>query len=104
MGGIVVGMDGSNGSAQALKWALEEGRRLLADAVTKAGGGEDVRQEVLIGEGHGPAKALLDAASGADMLVVGSRGRGGFQGLLLGSVSQQVLHHAKCPVVVIPTA
>jgi len=139
MGGIVVGMDGSKGSAQALRWALEEarlrgtevracfvvdriytepewasliipsadellreGKRLLANAVTKVEGGEDVRQEVLIGEGHGPAKALLDAASDADMLVVGSRGRGGFQGLLLGSVSQQVLHHAKCPVVVVP--
>jgi nucleotide-binding universal stress UspA family protein len=48
-----------------------------------------------------PAKALLDEGKDADLLVVGSRGRGGFSSLLLGSVSQQVTHHAPCPVVVI---
>ena len=48
-----------------------------------------------------PARALLDAGEGAWMLVVGSRGLGGFQGLLLGSVSQQVVHHADCPVLVV---
>jgi nucleotide-binding universal stress UspA family protein len=49
-----------------------------------------------------PARALLEAGEGAWMLVVGSRGLGGFQGLLLGSVSQQVVHHAACPVLVVP--
>jgi nucleotide-binding universal stress UspA family protein len=49
-----------------------------------------------------PAEALLDAASDADMIVLGSRGAGGFARLLMGSVSAQVAHHAHCPVVIIP--
>lgn len=49
-----------------------------------------------------PAAALQRIGRGADMIVIGSRGRGGFGGLLLGSVSQQVVRHAPCPVVVIP--
>jgi nucleotide-binding universal stress UspA family protein len=48
-----------------------------------------------------PGRALIDAAEGADVLVVGARGRGGFAGLLLGSVSDQVTHHAPCPVTVV---
>jgi nucleotide-binding universal stress UspA family protein len=47
------------------------------------------------------ASALLDVSEGADVLVVGARGLGGFRGLLLGSVSQQCLHHATCPVAIV---
>ena len=50
----------------------------------------------------GAASAILEAAKGADLVVMGSRGLGGFSGLLLGSVSHQVAHHATCPVVIVP--
>ena len=49
-----------------------------------------------------PAEELIKASNDADMLVVGSRGNGGFARLLLGSVSSKVMHHASCPVTVIP--
>jgi nucleotide-binding universal stress UspA family protein len=48
-----------------------------------------------------PAQILLDAADGAELLVVGSRGHGGFSEALIGSVSQNCVHHSTCPVVVI---
>jgi len=51
---------------------------------------------------HQPAATLLDAAVGAALLVVGSRGRGALCGLVLGSVGQTLLHHATCPVAVVP--
>ena len=65
--------------------------------------GLDAPVERLVVSGA-PASALLAAAEGADLLVVGSRGVGGFKGLLLGSISHYVANHARCPVVVIPHA
>lgn len=50
---------------------------------------------------NSPASAILDAAKDADLIVVGSRGHGGFPGLHLGSVSTQVVNHAQCPVLVV---
>ena len=60
--------------------------------------GVEIRRIVRRGR---PADTLIKAAEGADMLVVGSRGRGGFRGLLLGSVSQTIAHHGDCPVVIV---
>ena len=140
MNRIVVGVDGSDTSRAALRWAIKEAvhHGSSVDAVhawhySYTGGGYTVDAGMIdpimyhqAGEGllnavvdaedetglatpvhrvlvnDSPAFALLQAAKGADLIVVGSRGRGGFAGLLLGSVSQQVVHHAPCPVVVIP--
>ena len=135
---IVVGVDGSPASENALRWAIEQARvtggtvqtvtaweypafygwvgavpvadgfdpqelatRTLAETVTAVAGAEppvQISQAVIPGN---PARALLDAAEGAALLVVGSRGLGGFSGAVLGSVSRHLTEHAPCPVVVI---
>ncbi len=56
--------------------------------------------EPVVKEGR-PAEVLIEASAGADLIVVGSRGHGGFVGLLLGSVSTQVVHHSHCPVTIV---
>lgn len=135
---IVVGVDGSDHSGQALAYAIDEARRRqgTVDAVhayappmywaapefgvliprpeddvvedanrvldeALADCPDDVVVARVVVEGPA-ARALLETAEGADVLVVGSRGRGGFLGLLLGSTSHQVVTHATCPVVVVP--
>ena len=79
-------------------------RRTLDDAVDSIDTGglsAPLTWTVAIGSSSG---ALLEAAAHADLVVVGSRGLGGFKGLLLGSTSHQVAQHSTCPVVVVPPA
>lgn len=130
-GPVVVGVDGSAASEAAVALAFEEAalwstelvavevrrsRRADAPGVAResllglsealAGWGEKfpgvhVRREVL--GGH-PAMVLSQQAVGARCLVVGSRGVGGFRGLILGSTSRTLVHHAPCPLIVVPPA
>ena len=79
---------------QAAEGLLDEATANLASA------GVDVDFECEAVEGA-PADVLVRAAKEGDLLVLGSRGHGGFVGLLLGSVSQQCAHHAACPVVIV---
>jgi len=145
MGGrIVVGVDGSEEAAAALRFAVEEAK--LRDArveavhawnyvpMSTAGDsglvpmtwaestemldathdaalrGAEQQVESVLGAGHGVAvslvqgdasDALLEAAKGADLLVVGNRGRGTFKEAILGSTSGRVADHSPCPVVIV---
>ena len=157
MSTIVVGVDGSDESKSALRWAVEEAVLRHADlkvvhaydykpprdalsfregmnapegvsaeqmrhwqeglqrdatqvrehaeafveGVVSGVDHEVVNVQTLALQDRHPADALVEQSEGADMLVVGSRGLGGFAGLVVGSVSQHCLHHAKCPVTVI---
>ena len=84
---------------------LEKTRAAAQEAVSKAAAqlGESRHASVTLRAVNGfPAEELINASRDADLLVVGSRGVGGFSRLLMGSISSQVVHHAHCPVVVVP--
>ncbi len=87
------------GSERRLHAAAQRALDLSLDGV---GPVDDVKVEGAVIAGA-PGQVLVEAAREADLLVVGARGRGGFEGLLLGSVSHQCLHHAACPTVVVRT-
>ncbi len=100
--GVDVGLSAADpyGGGYVLEQLQDAGRDVLAAAeavATAAGVPCETRMEL-----GSPPYLLVEASRGAGMLVVGSRGHGGFAGLLLGSVSGAVVHHAHCPVVVIP--
>ncbi|MFJ1706668.1 universal stress protein [Kitasatospora sp. NPDC088346] len=132
---IIVGVDGSPSSEQALRWAVAQagltghtvdavirwllppmyGRapmsvdrelghvaeKVLDQAIAHALGDVrpvEVRRTAVLGNA---AEVLVEHSQGAELLVVGSRGHGGFAGALLGSVSHYCAQHASCPVVVV---
>jgi nucleotide-binding universal stress UspA family protein len=82
--------------------AREHAHQLLEQALADLHEG-DVDVTLRPVHSHHPAHTLVEIAADADLLVVGSRGRGGFAGLVLGSVSQQCVQHAPCPVTVVPS-
>jgi nucleotide-binding universal stress UspA family protein len=137
MSRIVVGIDASEDSLRALRWALREAElrqasvelvhaypipeltampmivtlpsddelqkaaeQVLTDAVATVGGAGEIPVTTTARAGS-PAAVLCDVARDAELLVVGARGLGGFRGLLLGSVSHQVVAHSPCPVVTV---
>lgn len=86
-----------------LQWnPAADAEKALEEAILQAGSGEPSPVEVtpLVKEGN-PALVLIEESASALMVVVGSRGRGGFAGLLLGSVSASVAERAQCPVLVV---
>lgn len=79
---------------------VKHAHAVVDERLAAVGVPEDVPVTRSVRSGN-PATVLLAAAKGADLLVVGARGLGGFRGLLLGSVSHQVATHAACPVVIV---
>ena len=76
----------------------QQASALSAEAAQAAAGVNVVPQTI---ENDSAASAIFDVAQGADLVVVGSRGHGGFAGLHIGSVSTQIASHAPCPVLVV---
>ncbi len=88
------------------KAAVEHARQAAEDAVatsaSELGESQPASVQVQAFTGY-PAQALIDASRDAELVVIGSRGTGGFSSLLLGSTSSQVAHHVACPVVIVPS-
>lgn len=79
----------------------EDAKQIATDSIAAAFG-EDVPVDITCSARQGsPSQILLEASREAEMLVMGSRGHGGFMGLLLGSVSAQCAEHAHCPVLIV---
>jgi nucleotide-binding universal stress UspA family protein len=87
---------------EAVRRQAEDLLETLLRELRETVSGIDVQRTVV--EDRNPAEALVELSADADLLVVGSRGRGGFTSLLLGSVSHAAVLHALCPVVVIPSS
>ena len=75
---------------------------VIESAIEASDFGDEVEIRRVLQKGR-PADTLMTAAEGATMLVVGNRGRGGFAGLRLGSISQAIAHHSPCPLVIVRT-
>jgi nucleotide-binding universal stress UspA family protein len=101
---VPLGAYGTGGLVPPLATAVDDSFREVAEEVAAAAAetarAAGLQAEVRVKHGQA-ADVLLDAAADADLLVLGSRGHGGFAGLLLGSVSAQCAHHARCPLVIV---
>jgi nucleotide-binding universal stress UspA family protein len=92
---VVVGMEGTLDTSE-----IESGARQGQVAALRRVAHDDIEVTAEVVQG-GAARILIDSSTEAVLLVVGSRGHGGFAGLMLGSVSSQVVHHSVCTVVVV---
>ena len=86
--------------AAELEKARHTANELIAKVTSQLGDAQPTSVEVNVVNGF-PAQNLIEASRDCDLVVVGSRGSGGFAKLMMGSVSSQVVHHAHCPVVVV---
>lgn len=92
----------SPGDADLTEHARKEAQEETDEALDELGAGSRPPSVTVLAITGAPAEEILSLANDADMIVVGSRGAGGFKKLLVGSVTSQIAHHAHRPVVIIP--